>query len=358
MRRGWLRGYRLVTSRTSLPSLLMCLLSKEARCSHSGGYRRALGDVASETVAVLRSAGGRILARGGLKNRFKPPVNKFRASSEWQGPAMQPGTPLIHVCQVKDQVLLISDRSGHLGFKDPVWRAEHDYYLSQTAVLREGDTVVDVGAHIGVWSIYLAKKFPFIKVYALEPDPKNYACLLENLALNQVTNVVPCRMALAGTDGSRTLYSDPLGDGWATIHAGFATRRKVLGVDEVETTTIERLCRSYGIAHCRMLKISARGVVKEVLESLPGSVAVDYLCGEVDLEECGKATLEAASWRSARHFFWRTMADTGEGRVWSCVQQLPQGLEPDALVLDPVAARDLTGDPALIGRTQRAGGRD
>ncbi len=34
---------------------------------------------------------------------------------------------------------------------------------------KEGDVVIDIGGNIGMISIYLAKKFPFLKIYAFEP---------------------------------------------------------------------------------------------------------------------------------------------------------------------------------------------
>jgi FkbM family methyltransferase len=218
-----------------------------------------------------------------------------------------------------------------------VSRTERDYFLTQTAVLREGDVVIDVGARVGVWAIDHAKRFPLVTVYALEPDPTDYACLLENIALNQVRNVVPINRAIAGRSGPTTLYTDPLGGRWATTDRALAVRHPMLGVAEAEATTIGQLCSDYGIGHLRILKIEAWGAVKDVLETLPDDIPIDYLCGEVDLRDCSKATLEVTSARRARHFFWRMMAEPDQAPSWS-LHQLPEGLEPAAPAADPAAA--------------------
>lgn len=56
---------------------------------------------------------------------------------------------------------------------------------------------VDVGAHIGIWSVELSKHFD--RVHAFEPIKENFECLLENVARRPVT-VYP-GVALGDRDG-------------------------------------------------------------------------------------------------------------------------------------------------------------
>jgi FkbM family methyltransferase len=337
MRKGWLGGYKLVRRRTALPALIMCLSSPAARRSLSGGYRSALSALGRETRLAVRSIGRRVLGRLGMKRRVKGTVTKPTVLPERWDPADRAGSPLIHVCLINGHALLIADRSGRPGLGEAVSRTEKDHYLAQTAVLREGDVVIDVGAHVGVWAIYHAMKFPFATVYAIEPDPTAYAYLVENITLNQVPNVVPINRAVAGRPGPTTLYTDPLSGRWATTARALAIDHEVLGVVEAEAITIERLCRDYDIGHVRILKVEAWGAVREVLEGLPHFVPIDFLCGEVDLRDCGGATLEVTSARRARHFFWRMTADPDEVAARS-LHQLPEGLERVAPAADSAAA--------------------
>lgn len=55
--------------------------------------------------------------------------------------------------------------------------------------LQEGDVLVDVGANIGVYSLYAAKK-RFCRVFAFEPESQNYAALNYNINLNHSDNLV------------------------------------------------------------------------------------------------------------------------------------------------------------------------
>lgn len=58
---------------------------------------------------------------------------------------------------------------------------------------------VDVGAHIGIWSIKLADQFE--KIYAFEPDPTNFECLKENIKSRDIVNIIPYNMALSHYNG-------------------------------------------------------------------------------------------------------------------------------------------------------------
>ena len=69
--------------------------------------------------------------------------------------------------------------------------------------LHSGDCVVDVGAHIGLYSIAMAKRIrPDGKVYACEPDASNRRLLIENVRLNELERRVVCLpIAISSSDG-------------------------------------------------------------------------------------------------------------------------------------------------------------
>jgi FkbM family methyltransferase len=50
--------------------------------------------------------------------------------------------------------------------------------------------LLDLGANIGMTSVWLAKKFSFAQVIAVEPDPDNAALVRQNLDLNGITGQV------------------------------------------------------------------------------------------------------------------------------------------------------------------------
>lgn len=49
---------------------------------------------------------------------------------------------------------------------------------------------MDIGANIGMVSIYLAKNYPFLKIYAFESTRKNYQSFLKNIQLNHIPDSI------------------------------------------------------------------------------------------------------------------------------------------------------------------------
>lgn len=60
---------------------------------------------------------------------------------------------------------------------------ETDYYGLERIKLSPSDTVIDIGGNIGMFSIYVKKKFG-CKVIAFEPVPMNYEQFKQNILLN------------------------------------------------------------------------------------------------------------------------------------------------------------------------------
>src|SRR5258705_922192 len=83
--------------------------------------------------------------------------------------------------------------------------------ILETRELAVGRVMIDIGANVGTTSIPRVLLGDFNCIYAIEPDPGNYACLVRNIADNGVRGLVlPDRVALCGTNGQmnlRTLHS-------------------------------------------------------------------------------------------------------------------------------------------------------
>jgi len=73
--------------------------------------------------------------------------------------------------------------------------------------LKAGDVVLDVGAHIGSFSIKASRLVGREElVVAVEPEIENYRMLAENIRINGLGNVVPLLMALSDIPGQAKLY--------------------------------------------------------------------------------------------------------------------------------------------------------
>jgi FkbM family methyltransferase len=56
-------------------------------------------------------------------------------------------------------------------------------------LVKNGDVILDIGAHIGFTSLFLSKAFPQSQIYAFEPIPDTYAFLLKNIQYNVCENI-------------------------------------------------------------------------------------------------------------------------------------------------------------------------
>jgi FkbM family methyltransferase len=323
MRRNWLYAYeQIARHRWPLFPWLTVLLHERWHGVLKRGGQHGWGMLRRRVISLVRSLVNKSFHLEGVENTLRTVNDRLNQLTSIQEFASQSSEPLVEACRINNQILFLS-RPAHSDLADAIWRMQNDYYLTQTAVFREGDTVIDVGAHVGIVSIYLAQKFPFIKVYAIEPNPQNYACLKRNIELNGVTNVTALHKAVSEDGQPRILYTDARENGWATIEARLASSRHILRTVQVETVTLEQLFQEYAIRHCRLLKITAPGAIHESLNGFTRRECVDLLCGEVDLGDCSRVQLEMASWTLARQHFWRTIDRQAHGTVRAWIHQRP-----------------------------------
>src|SRR5262245_31834135 len=73
---------------------------------------------------------------------------------------------------------------------------------------RRNDCIIDVGAHIGTFSLLAADKVGKGKVFSFEPCLDSYRVLEKNVLLNNSSNIKLYRKALAGQTGQARLYYD------------------------------------------------------------------------------------------------------------------------------------------------------
>jgi FkbM family methyltransferase len=89
-----------------------------------------------------------------------------------------------------------------------------DIQQNYARMIGEGQTplILDVGANIGVSSLYFAKNWPQARILAVEPSPDNYCILLHNVRRHQ--RIEPLQAAASSTDGSVRI-ANPAAEPWA-----------------------------------------------------------------------------------------------------------------------------------------------
>lgn len=132
----------------------------------------------------------------------------------------------------------------------------HEYYTKPVAFeIGENDTVVDIGAHIGVFTIFAANKAKKGKVYSFEPVKENFELLKNNIGLNNLINVVPFNMAVSNTTKPLTLFFNDENTGGHSFYDKNQGTSKIV----VEATTLEELIRKNNIERIDFLKMDCEG---------------------------------------------------------------------------------------------------
>jgi len=134
--------------------------------------------------------------------------------------------------------------------------------------LRPGAVVVDVGAHVGYYTLLAARLTgPEGKVYAFEPDPANFALLLENLELNQAANAVAIPKAVAGERSNARLFQDPLNSDRHTLCPLAAGEDSPHSIS-VATTSLDDFCESLGWPQIDLIKMDIEGAEPMALRGM------------------------------------------------------------------------------------------
>jgi FkbM family methyltransferase len=286
--------------------------------------KSGLATLRQHTTAQARSVITRAMNLGHLESKLHVIEGKLDHLINIRDSTSVESEPLTEVCKIGQEMHFFSYPSYKAGLADSVWRMENDYYLTRVASFRQGDAMIDVGAYVGVLSIALAKRYPFLTVYALEPDPLNYASLKQNIERNGIKNVIALNIAVSADGRPRMLYTSARDSSWATTDARMMAAQGAIRAELVETITLDGLFEKFNISHCRLLKMTALGAAYAALEAFRKRGSIDLLCGEIDLRECSKAKLQMISWQIARQHFWRTITRTTNGDQHTWIHELPR----------------------------------
>lgn len=178
--------------------------------------------------------------------------------------------------------------------------------ILETRELAVGRAMIDIGANVGTTSIPRALLGDFNRVYAIEPDPVNYACLVRNIVSNGVRGLVlPDRVAIGDANGEMTMRVRRSG----THH--LVTRAEHVGEDErmvVPCLTLDTWVDRIGIdlSDVGFIKSDTQGWDARVLVGAERVLAQRHIAWQIEfspamLLRSGKSTAEVVALLE-RHF--------------------------------------------------------
>jgi FkbM family methyltransferase len=144
-------------------------------------------------------------------------------------------------------------------------------------LIRQADTVVDVGAHVGVYSLLASRRAA--KVLSIEADPSTFQYLERNLALNVAHNVTAVLAGVSDHRESLRLFRDKnLQDrSGHSFVPGWGREESI----PVECLPLSEILMNHAFNGCDVLKIDVEGfefrVLKPFLEECrPRLILTEY----------------------------------------------------------------------------------
>jgi len=177
--------------------------------------------------------------------------------------------PIIYLKLIKKSTVIFETRNGikimlrtdstDLMALTHVWLigeySKNDFQIKKT------DTVIDVGAHIGLFSLYASQKCTEGKIFAFEPIKENYKILESNKKLNNLSNIQSENCAISESTTKITLYQN-------NDQAGHSKFVKTDNPIEVTSKSLNNFFKEKKIEYVNLLKLDCEGSEYEIIDSL------------------------------------------------------------------------------------------
>ena len=144
-------------------------------------------------------------------------------------------------------------------------------------IQQENPVIFDIGAHIGLATIYFKKEYPNSKITSFEPNPNVFPLLEENIQSNNLKDIHTNNIALGAKESVRELYIDNSGlcafstssfrkDAWNQ-------KQKTLPIQ----VNVKPLSEYIDNEYIDLVKMDVEGAEREIIKELDNSDKLKYI---------------------------------------------------------------------------------
>lgn len=130
--------------------------------------------------------------------------------------------------------------------------------------LKEGDVILDIGAHIGLQSVMMSKFAGRTgRVFSFEPTPDTFSILKETIRLNHLTDQISLvNKAVSYEKGQTSFNSSTAGVSNSIVNYDPTSKHSKITVDVI---SVDLFVKEAGLSKVDFIKIDAEGVEFDVL---------------------------------------------------------------------------------------------
>tara|TARA_Y100001936_G_C16084189_1_gene680281 strand:+ start:1107 stop:1877 length:771 start_codon:yes stop_codon:yes gene_type:complete len=135
-------------------------------------------------------------------------------------------------------------------------------YNMESYEIKKNDIIIDVGSHIGLFSLLASKFCTEGKIFSYEPVKDNFECFISNLNLNQIKHIFPFNLAVSSDSSKLDLFLNEDESG----HSIFSQNDKKISVNSI---SLKEIFDKNNISICKLLKLDCEGSEYSIIDALP-----------------------------------------------------------------------------------------
>lgn len=143
-----------------------------------------------------------------------------------------------------------------------------EYRAAEDVIKKSRFPIVDIGAHIGIFSLYVKALNPVGEIYALEPEEENFALLKKNISGNDLEDIKIFRVAMTGESGERKLILEADSINHHLLDSDSEDEIEEKKCVKVQGISFRDFLRKNNISKISLLKMDIEGGEYEIFESM------------------------------------------------------------------------------------------
>lgn len=145
--------------------------------------------------------------------------------------------------------------------------------------------IIDLGANIGVSTLFFALKWPDSTIHSVEPDPENFRRL--KMITESLPQVILHNVAVWSETGTISFYRDTGRGSSSSVSPAGLNREQI----EISAVTLSDLLEQTGAERVSLLKFDVEGAEQEIFAGFKDFQIIERLAGELHYDLCDTTVL-------------------------------------------------------------------